>query len=136
MGKSNGRYMRGILWALGSVWGEWRRASTQLARIEATRAYMKGIQAVRMSVLLVLYLFVMAGLCLGVLAMLHVVVLAWTPEAYWRTALTVLFLADLVLVLVLARQGLSERKWMQYSQAYEMLRHTARASREPVATHQ
>jgi len=101
----------------------YRKLTLQLLKLEATKCYVRGVQAVRLSALGLMGLGLVIGLiCIGFL-LIHValfILLPWTIEAKAKLGLG-LGLAYMVIGGVALKVALDERTWMEKSGAAKML---------------
>jgi len=101
----------------------YRYLSIQTLKIEATKSYLHGVRAARLSAMGLMCLgLVIALICIGVL-MLHVglfVLLPWTLKS---KALLGTFLGLIYVVIggMMLRSAMNEKSWMDKSGATEML---------------
>ena len=102
----------------------YRKLTLQLLKLEATKYYVRGVQAVRLSALGLMGLGLLLGLiCIGFLLM-HIalfILLPWTTEAKAMLGLG-LGLAYVVIGGVALKVAMDERTWMEKSGAAKMLK--------------
>ena len=123
--------LKGILSAIAvKLLDHYRHLSVQLLRIEAAKAYLRGVQVARLSAIGVMGLgLVIALICVGVL-LLHAglfILLPWTVEA---KAILGMFLGltYVVVGVIVLRAAMDEKTWMDKSGATEMLKKVTHGS--------
>ena len=102
----------------------YRKLTLQLLKLEVTKCYVRGVEAVRLTALGLLGLGLVIGLiCIGLLLM-HValfILLPWSLEAKAKLGLG-LGLAYVVIGGLALRAAMDERTWMEKSGAAKMLK--------------
>lgn len=114
----------GILSAIAiKLLDNYRQLSVQLLKIEAAKAYLRGVQMARLSTIGLMWMGLVMGLiCLGVL-LFHVglfILLPWSVEAKAVLGM-VLGLIYVAIGVIALRAALDEQTWMKKSGAAEML---------------
>ncbi|OGV74329.1 MAG: hypothetical protein A3K19_02725 [Lentisphaerae bacterium RIFOXYB12_FULL_65_16] len=102
----------------------YRRLSTQLVKIEATKCYLRGVQMVRLSVVGLMLMGLVIGLiCVGVL-LFHAglfILLPWSTET--KAVLGILLGVGYVAFgCVALHAAIDEKMWMEKSGAADMLK--------------
>jgi len=102
----------------------YRKLTLQLLKLEATKCYVRGVEAVRLSALGLMGLGLVIGLiCIGLL-LIHAalfILLPWTIEAKAMLGLG-LGLAYVVIGGLALKVAMDERTWMEKSGAAKMLK--------------
>lgn len=125
-------FIKGILSGIAArLLADYQRVSIQLLKIEAAKAYVRGVQMARLSAIGLLGMALVIGLmCLGAV-LFHVglfVLLPWTVEAKAVLGMGL----GLVYMLgggVVLRIAMEERTWMEKSGADKMLKDAIGQSR-------
>jgi len=101
-------------------------ATLQLARIKAVSAYVKAIGAMRMAFIGLLMLKIIMGLLLAGFILLHIALLIYVPLPMETKALVLLVLsiAYLLIGIIVLSVLCSQKLWMKYSKASDMVRQT------------
>jgi len=120
---------KGVFYALAMwVLRHYRRLSLDLARIEVTQWYLKAVQHSRLLVIgAVLALLGVMLLAAGFI-LFHVALftlLPWSP-CVKGSLLMALGLIYMLIPLLVIRAGLSEKNWLKYSKANELVARAAR----------
>lgn len=115
---------KGILATIAvKVLDNYRQLSIQLLKIEATKAYVHGVKAARLSVLGLMWMGLVIGLvCIGTI-LFHIglfILLPWSMEAKAGLGM-VLGLVYMVGGGLMLRVGMAEKRWMEKSGAGKML---------------
>ncbi|MCX7009010.1 MAG: hypothetical protein NTY53_17475 [Kiritimatiellaeota bacterium] len=123
--------LRGLLAGIAvKLLNHYRHLSVQLLKIEATKAYLRGVQLARQSALGVLGMGLMIGLiCVG-LVLIHAalfILLPWTLQAKAILGLG-LGLVYVILGGVVLRAAMDEGVWMDKSGATAMLKEATAAT--------
>ena len=116
--------VKGMLSAIAiKLLDNYRRLSIQLLKIEAAKAYLHGVQMVRLSVLGLMLMGLVIGLiCIGAL-LFHVGLFILLPWSVKAKAVLGMFLglAYVVIGCVSLRVAMDEKTWMEKSGAAEMV---------------